>query len=246
MNSQNVIALDGVAYSGKSTIASALARLTGYSYVNTGHMYRAVAKMVLDKSGAADLLDEARVLKVARSMTIQFQNKKGHLKTMINGKDWTHALDQYEVIQGATRVATHSKVRDLLTGWQRDFLGRQMLIMEGRDIGTTVFPGARWKFFITASLAVRAKRMVQMMSSSEKRTAPPLAVLMKRVNSIDERDRSRKVSPLRIARDAILYDNSEIPSPEQDALILHYYLRRAGEILKNSKKLKNKFINLKG
>ena len=240
MKFQNVIAIDGVAYSGKSTVASALAKLTGYAYVNTGHMYRAVAKMVLARSQELTFDDDEGVFAVAQKMRIVFRNKKGSLKTIVNGSDWTHVLDQYEVVQGASRVAAYPKVRALLTERQRCFLGDAPLIMEGRDIGTTVFPRARWKFFITASLEVRAKRMVQLMSLAEKRKAPPVKVLMKQIHQIDERDRARKVSPLRVAKDAILYDNSAIPSPEQDALILHYYLRQPAEIVKNAKLLRTR------
>lgn len=238
MTVQNVIAIDGVAYSGKSTVASALAKLTGYTYINTGHMYRAVAQMVLSQSSEKLFLDEDKVFAIAQKMKITFRNRKGSLKTIVNGRDWTRLLDQYQVVQGASRVAAYPKVRALLTERQRCFLGDAPLIMEGRDIGTTVFPRARWKFFITASLEVRAMRMVRLMSPAEKRKAPPLKVLMEQIHQIDERDRARKVSPLRVAKEAILYDNSEIPSPEQDALILQYYLRRPSEIIKNAKLLR--------
>jgi len=238
VKSDNVIAIDGVAYSGKSTIASALARLMGYRYVNTGHMYRAVAKLALD--AGLDLADERQVAELARRMRVEFKNRAGELQTWVNGKNWTLRLDHYEIVQGASRVAACEEVRRILTKTQRSFSGKHMIIMEGRDIGTSVFPKARWKFFITASLEVRARRMVKLMSAAEKRKKSPLKVLMRRVHEIDERDRQRTVSPLRVAKDALLYDNSRIPSPDQDALILEYYLRQSVEIIMNAKILKNK------
>lgn len=238
MKKRNVIAIDGVAYSGKSTIASALARLTGYRYVNTGHMYRSVAKLALE--AGISLKEVSKVTALARRMRVDFKNKAGELQTWINGKNWTRLLDRYEIVQGASQVATYPEVRKILTLRQRSLAGKEMMIMEGRDVGTIVFPQARWKFFVTASLEIRARRMVKLMTIAEKKNCPPLKTLMRRVHEIDERDRRRPVAPLRIAKDALLYDNSAVPSPEQDALILAYYLRQSAEILHNARILKKK------
>lgn len=235
MTKENVIAIDGVAYSGKSTIASALARLTGYHYVNTGHMYRAVARLALQK--ALDLRDPSQIANLARRMKFEFKNKGMDLQTWVNGINWTAQLDRYEIVQAASQIAAYPEVRKILTQRQRAFAGKKMIIVEGRDIGTTVFPKARWKFFIMASLEVRARRMIKLMSDEERKAKPSLKVLVRRIHEIDERDRQRVVSPLRVAKDALFYDNSAIPSPEQDALILAYYLAQSAEIIANARVL---------
>ncbi len=238
MKKAQVIAIDGVAYSGKSTVARALAKRTGFAYINTGHMYRALAKLALE--AGLSLQDAQGVGNLARRMKFEFKNEGGHLHTVVNGRDWTLALDDYQIVEMASLVAGHAQVREVLTLRQQAFAGPDMMIMEGRDIGSSVFPNAAWKFFMIASLEVRARRMIKLMSDAEKMSQPPIEILIGRIRDIDERDRTRPISPLRICEDAIVYDNSGSPTPEEDAFILSYYLNRSDEILKNAELLKHK------
>lgn len=233
-----VIAIDGVSYVGKSTIAQALAKITGFSYINTGHMYRAVAKTALELKLSEK--EESELEKSARNLRFEFLVIDGESKTIVNGADWTKSLDRYEIVELASKIATIGSIRNILTEQQRELSQKHLIIMEGRDIGSVVFPHAMFKFFITASVEIRARRMFKMMSAEEQSQCKDPLLLVSKVEEIDERDRNRKLSPLLRAPDALLYDNSDSPSEVQDALILNYYLTHEREIAENAKILSSK------
>jgi CMP/dCMP kinase len=152
----------------------------------------------------------------------------------VNGADWTDQLAAPDLVSAASRVASIPEVRDILTGKQREYAQTQTLIMEGRDIGSVVFPDAFWKFFVTASEEIRAKRMFKTLSPEEKVKAGDWQKMLPRVQEIDHNDRNRKVAPLRMAEDAWVYDNSLSPSADEDAAVLHYYVTHRDEILRNN------------
>lgn len=228
----DVIAIDGVSYAGKSTIARELALLSGATYVNTGHMYRAVALAVRRAKISPE--KAPAVLEAARPLDFSFPQEGRRFLTLVNGEDWTAELDQYPVVELASRIAILPEVRQLLTEKQRQLALSRTLVMEGRDIGSVVFPDARWKFFVSASLEVRARRMYKVMSEAEKKACPDPRTLIPKIAELDDRDRNRKVAPLVRPPDAVYYDNSDSPSEVQDALILHYYMHHAAEILQNA------------
>ena len=236
--SANVVAIDGPAYVGKSVIAKALSQLTGYAVINTGHMYRAVARIAMEKGLTP--ADEHLILACARGVRIGFQRKDKEWLTMVNGEDWTHALDNGKIVLFSSKIACIAELRQMLTALQLEYAKSQTIIMEGRDIGSLVFPDALWKFFITASLEVRAKRMCKMMQEDERRAHPDVNMLIPRIQEIDYADRNRKIAPLIEAPDAIVYDNSDSPSGMQDALVLQYYIHHAQEIIRNVETLKKK------
>ena len=224
-----VIAIDGLSYVGKSTIAQALAKLTHYPYINTGHMYRSVAKFVLDEGIPVE--DKSNLIAVTRGIKIEFQNKQERLRTLVNGQDWTAAIDEEATIRFAPKIAAIPEIREILTQRQRQYAQKQMIIMEGRDIGTVVFPLAQWKFFISAGFEVRARRMHKRLSQEDKkkiRLDDP--DFLERLRRLDGADLNRPVAPLRKAEDAVEYDNSNSPSEEEDAVILHYCLRHPDRI----------------
>ncbi len=231
----NVIAIDGPAYVGKSVIAKALSEITGRAYINTGHMYRAVARVAMEREIAHT--DARSLVAALQDLRIQFLPQKKEWRTVVDGQDWTDALDDPKVVLFSSKIAMIPQLREILTELQRGYAKERTVIMEGRDIGSVVFPDALWKFFITASLDVRARRMHKVLKEEEKRRHADFRALIPKVQEIDDADRSRKVSPLIEAPDAIVYDNSDSPSALQDALVLQYYVSHHQEIVQNGERL---------
>jgi cytidylate kinase len=237
--SSNVIAIDGPCYAGKSTIALALARLTGYTYINTGHMYRTVAKEALQQG--ISLTDIEAIISIAEALSICFEQQDDSCRTIVNGEDLTDSLDSLQIASGAAQIASYTELRQVLTDMQRSYAGGEPVIFEGRDIGSVVFVDAVWKFFITASVEVRAKRMKKILMKTQNESLLDMTTLMATIDERDERDQKRIIAPLKMANNAILYDNSDSPSAAQDALILQYYMNHISEIVRNVPFLKNKF-----
>ena len=220
---QNVIALDGLSYVGKSTIAQSLAKLTGYSYINTGHMYRAVAKLALERGIPAGNVEVLSAM--TRGMEIHFENSPVQPRTIVNGQDWTTAMDDDRTVRFAPQIAALPAIRDILTEQQRTMAQKTTIIMEGRDIGTVVFPQAKWKFFVSASFEIRARRMYKRLPPELKaKISLTDPAFLDKLRLLDESDLNRPVAPLRKAEDAIEYDNSTSPTEMEDALILYYCL----------------------
>jgi len=221
----SVIAIDGPSYVGKSSISRALAELTGFIFINTGHMYRAVAHRCLVEGVLAE--NEADVLRLARGMKIEFKKNGRDCLTVVDGRDMTDGLNAPEVVLTASRIAKLPALRDVLTAQQRGYARQQTIIMEGRDIGSEVFPDAEWKFFVTASLEIRAYRMWKMMDEKERQAMPDSRVLIPKIQELDENDMKRKIAPLKKAEDAIVYDNTDSPTAMQDARVLNgYFLQK--------------------
>jgi len=222
--SARVIAIDGPAYVGKSSISKALAELTGFTFINTGHMYRAVAKNCLDRGVSTE--DESSVVAIAQEIRIDFKRAGADTLTWVDGEDMTHALNAPEIVLYASRIAKMPVLREILTSLQRGYAQRQTIIMEGRDIGSQVFPDAEWKFFITASLEVRARRMLKMMDPETRKKYSDARQLIPKIRELDKNDTEREIAPLRQAEDAIVYDNSDSPTAAQDAEVLNGHMKR--------------------
>jgi len=190
-----VIAIDGPAASGKSTVARALAKRLGFYFVNTGAMYRAVTWFVL-KQGI-DPHDTAKVIELMDSRTFEAGLNGGNSTTLINGMDPTPHLSEPEVNQNVSTIAGISEVRELLVEKQRQYLNHNDLVMEGRDIGSVVFPETPYKFYIDASPEVRAQRRAREGFRDE-------------IVARDRLDSSRKASPLVISQDAFVIDSSDL------------------------------------
>ncbi len=231
-----VVAIDGPSYVGKSTISRELAERMGYLYVNTGHMYRAIGRIASEKK--IDPKDAPAIVKIAQTTDFKFVSGKGFCGTVVNGSDWTRELDHQDIVFFASQISGIRELRDILTAKQREFSQEHPIVMEGRDIGTIVFPDAMWKFYITASVDIRAWRMFKMMTDQEKKERPDYRVLIPKIEKLDEIDRNREIAPLRLADDAIVYDNSTSPTEVQDAIILQYYMTHQDEIVRNAGLLK--------
>lgn len=234
----NVIAIDGPSYVGKSTISKSLAELMGYTFINTGHMYRTIAKKCLDAKIAPE--NRSAVCELAGRTDIQFRTTSEGTLTFVDGEDWTAKLGAAEIVLFASKIAPIPELREQLTEMQRAYAQKETIVMEGRDIGSVVFPDARWKFFVTASVEIRAWRMYKLMTPEEKKSCSDYHVLIPKIEELDRSDMSRAIAPLKKADDAIVYDNSDSPSEKQDALILQYYLTHGEELMKNAKLLSSK------
>jgi len=191
----NVIAIDGPAASGKSSVASRISEKTGYLHVNSGLMYRAFTWSVL-RSGI-DLNDSESVIDHLNSISLNCGQSNGISTLTIDGLDPGHELKASDINENVSLIAAIEEVRRVLVSMQRDYLKIDNIVMEGRDIGSVVFPETPYKFYIDASVEVRAQRRMAEGGSDD---------LEKR----DRIDASRKVSPLRIPDDACVIDTSEM------------------------------------
>jgi len=205
-NGPLVVALDGPAGAGKSTVGLAVARILGFNFVETGKLYRAVGLMAL-RAGIAP--DDARALvALVGEMKIQYILRAGCPTVFVDGEDVTDELSSPEAAAAASRVSAVPEVRAALLALQRGLARRPGVVVEGRDIGTVVFPRARFKFFLDASLVARARRRARDLAAMGRNATPEevAADLAAR----DGRDASRATAPLRRADDAIYVDTSDM------------------------------------
>jgi len=227
------IAIDGPAGSGKSSVARRVAAMLGYLYLDSGAMYRALALKALQHQ--VKLEDEARLAELAiethielRAPTPEQEAAGAKNCVFLDGADVTQAIRTGEVAQAASRLATIAKVREVLVAEQQRAGAGGGVVMEGRDIGTVVFPKAELKIFLDASPEVRAERRWK--EHQEKGDKMRLAEVFEEVIERDKRDRERKVSPLLRAADAVLVDNTAMGIEETARLIVMLAQERGKEL----------------
>ena len=201
------IAIDGPAGAGKSTIARRIAKELGYQYVDTGAIYRTVAYFMdlwgvspKDVDGVSRYIDE---------LTVAIEYDEDGLQHMImNGMDVTHDIRTPEVSKMASDVSAHACVREMLLDMQRDVAKEHNVIMDGRDIGTVVLPKANVKIFLTASAEVRAKRRTdELLAKGQK---AKYETILKEIQQRDYQDTHREIAPLKMCRDSVKVDTSEM------------------------------------
>ena len=202
------IAIDGPAGAGTSTIASRLARKLGYVNLESGAMYRALALKAIDTDASLD--DEAALVKLAQDARIQLEPTLGGNRTLLDGRDVSSRIRERDVTEAASRVSIHPKVREWMVARQREMGAGGGVVMEGRDIGTQVFPEADLKIFLDADPVVREQRRMAQQKIKGDVTANVAAELRER----DQRDRTRAASPLVAAKDAIVINSSELSEDE--------------------------------
>lgn len=212
---QLIIAIDGPVGSGKTTVARRVADLLGYTYLDSGAMYRALAWKAL--RDAVPLDSHAQLEALAQSTQIGLASQAGVLRVLVDGEDVTELLRSAEVSQAASRVATVPGVRRPLVAQQRRVGESGGVVMEGRDIGTVVFPDADLKIFLDASVEVRAERRRQEHLAKGERFET--AQVLEEVRQRDHRDRERAVAPLVRAQDAVLVDNTAMDAEETARVI---------------------------
>ena len=199
-----IIAIDGPSGSGKSTLGRLLARALRLLYIDTGSMYRAVALAVIDAN--IDPSDKEAVTRLANQIDIDLEGYPDSLKVLLNGHDVTDQIRTESVTEMSSIVSTIPGVRSAMVERQRA-IGKRGAVLNGRDIGTVVFPDADFKFFLTANPNERAERRYkedQLTSSSSATLAETLADMIER----DRRDSTRADSPLRVADDAVVIDST--------------------------------------
>ena len=212
-NRKLIVAIDGYSSCGKSTIAKALASYAGYTYVDTGAMYRAIALYTLRNN----LTDDAAIIAALPQIEVGFVLANGAQHVTLNGEDVEPFIRTLEVGNTASRVSAIKEVRAFLVAQQQKMGVSKGIVMDGRDIGTVVFPQAELKLFLTASPEVRAQRRFdELVAKGEK---PNFDAVLADVNDRDYRDTHRAESPLRQAEDAIVVDNSFMTREQQMELI---------------------------
>ena len=224
------IAIDGHSSCGKSTMAKDLAREVGYVYVDTGAMYRAVTLYALrhDLFGADGSIKEAELATAMPAIVIDQRLVDGRTTTFLNGEDVEREIRSLEVSNHVSPVAALPFVRTALVAQQQRMGEDGGIVMDGRDIGTTVFPNAELKIFVTASAEVRAQRRYDELK--QKGMEADYDDILKNVQERDYIDSHRDVSPLRQADDALLLDNSAMTIEEQKQWLLERFNKTAATV----------------
>ena len=211
-----VVAIDGPAGAGKSTIAKLAAEKLGYAYIDTGAMYRSVAWKFLQTGEA---FDEAFISKLSQEMVIEFKPEASVNRVFVDGTEVTAAIRSAEVTANVSRVAAIGAVREAMVDQQRRMGEAGGVLMDGRDIGTVVFPNAEVKICLTATVEERAMRRYKELVAKGEQVV--LEELQKDIAERDKQDMEREISPLRQAEDAIYLDTSDMTIDEVTAYILN-------------------------
>ena len=199
-----IIAIDGPAGAGKSTVASRLAGKLGYVNLESGAMYRALALKAIEWD--ASLEDEAALLKIAQKSRIALEPTTGANRVLLDGRDVSTRIRERDVTEAASKVSVHPRVREWMVARQREMGLKGGVIMEGRDIGTKVFPDADLKIFLDADPVIREQRRLDQQAIKGASAESIAADLRER----DRRDRTRAASPLLAAEDAIVVDSTNM------------------------------------
>ncbi|MBA7504009.1 Cytidylate kinase [subsurface metagenome] len=216
MKKRAVITIDGPAGAGKTSIAKIVSRKLGYNYIDTGAMYRAISWKAFREK--IDLKTKEKLIKMVRNTKIELKNRTGTVRVYLDGKDVTNKIRGKRLAEGASILATIPEVREQLVKIQRRLGSSGGIVVEGRDIGTVVFPRADYKFYLDASIKERALRKYRELKV--KGEEGQLAELEKAIRSRDKRDRTRGVAPLKIAPDAVVIDSTDMSKKEVVEFIL--------------------------
>lgn len=211
-----VVAIDGYSSSGKSSFAKAIAAKLGYVFIDTGAMYRAVTLYAIE-SGAiqGEVLDREKLVALLGEMEIEFRfnPQRGASDIYVNGRCVEREIRTIEVSRSVSEVSSVGEVREKLVAMQQQMGAEKGVVMDGRDIGTVVFPNAELKIFLTADPKVRAQRRYEELR--ERGDKVSLEEIEKNIRARDRADETRTISPLRKAEDAIVLDNSTMSPKEQ-------------------------------
>lgn len=206
-----IIAIDGPAGAGKSTIAARLARKLGYVNLESGAMYRALALKAIDQDTSFE--DETALVKLADGSSIRLEPTVTGNRTLLDGKDVSQRIRERDVTDGASKISVHPRVREWMVSHQRAMGAGGGVVMEGRDIGTKVFPDADLKIFLDADPVVREQRRM----AQQKISGPVSPNVAAELRERDHRDRTRAASPLVAAEDAVVINSTSMS--EDDVLL---------------------------
>ena len=225
---QIIVAIDGYSSCGKSTIAKALAKYAGYTYVDTGAMYRAVALYAQRAGIGEEGSDNRELLAQLKNIHISFIQTPDGQHVTLNGEDVEAYIRTLEIGNLASQISTIKEVRAFLVAQQQAMGEKKGIVMDGRDIGTVVFPNAELKLFLTASPEVRAdRRFKELQNIGED---PIFEDVLRDTNDRDYRDTHRAESPLRQADDAVVVDNSHMTREEQMEHIIDVFRERCATV----------------
>lgn len=202
-----IVAIDGLAATGKSTLAKRLAKELNYTYINTGAMYRAITYYALENN-----LDQIDLISALPDLSIRFEEENNSQKALLNDEDITNELHSMRVANQVSIIASIPKVREFLVDQQQKMGIQKGIVMDGRDIGTVVFPEAECKFFLTANVEIRALRRIEELHQLGNSASYDKVV--ENLVSRDNTDSNRDISPLTKALDAITVDVSELTLEE--------------------------------
>ncbi len=226
-----IIAIDGTSSTGKSSIAKKLAAAIGYTYIDTGAMYRAVTLLALRHNlfSPDNRIDEQKLRTILENATIHFQSNPGnnHSDTYLNGENVEKEIRNMEVSSHVSLIAALPFVRQKLVSQQQEMGKKGGVVMDGRDIGTVVFPQAELKVFMTASPEIRAQRRFKELQ--EKGMPASYEEILQNVQERDYMDSHRSTSPLRQADDAFLLDNSHLSFDEEMEILLKEYEKHSAD-----------------
>jgi len=207
MDRKLTIAIDGPAGAGKSTVAQCLAKALGYINLETGAMYRALGLKALEQG--VPLESEPALLELAEQTRIELEPTPNGNRILLDGKDVSRSIRQANVSDAASRLSVHPAVRRWMVDRQREMGAGGGVVMEGRDIGTAVFPRAEVKIFLEASPEVRAER--RLLQDGHTPDAAAIQAMAEQIRERDQRDRTRAASPLIPTPDAVTIDSSSLP-----------------------------------
>ena len=203
-----IIAIDGPAGSGKSTVARIVAEKLNFRYIDTGSMYRSVAWKSLQKKTV--LKNEDAIAEIASKIKIELIPDKDGQLVFVDGKNITDQLKVEEISRGAAIVAAQPLIREIMTNKQRKLGAHGKVVMDGRDIGTVVFPQADKKFFLDADSKERGRRRFAELEEKNQAKNTDLSTIIKQIVQRDHEDRNRKIAPLKQAKDAMLIDTTHL------------------------------------
>jgi cytidylate kinase len=209
-NADHVVAIDGPAGAGKSTVARRVAERLGYAFLDTGAMYRAATWRAI--TAGIDLDDPVAAAELTRAMRLDLNDREGVLQVLVNGQDVSEAIRSPEVTRVTYRLDENPEVRAHLVMLQRAFAAKRPTVAEGRDMGTVVFPNAKCKIFLDASIEERTRRRAAELQA--KGLEVDMDLLREEICVRDEKARTRAVAPLRRAEDAILVDTTDLAIDE--------------------------------
>ncbi|PIC87774.1 cytidylate kinase [Sporosarcina sp. P20a] len=219
------IAIDGPAAAGKSTIAKLVAKKLGYTYIDTGAMYRAITYKVLQS--ATDPRNEEEITRLIAQTDIELQPDEEVQKVLLDGIEVTDAIRSHEVTTNVSAIAALTSVRELLVAKQQNLAAESSVVMDGRDIGTAVLPEAELKIFMTASVEERAER--RLLEERKRGMKSDYETLKREISERDQADSERKISPLKKAEDAIIIDTTGKTIEEVTNRIVEYAEKRLAQ-----------------
>ena len=217
-----IVAIDGPAASGKSSTARRLARSLGYVYIDSGAMYRACALAAI--RAQMDIHNTTEILHMLSLTDIRLEQSEAGNKVILNGEDVSEAIRSEEISRLASDISAIPIVRDRMVELQRQMALEGGVVMDGRDIGTVVFPQAEVKFFMIADVCERAKRRFKELQ--DKGIEADIEIVLSELRTRDENDTNRKVAPLKPAPDSILIDTSHLSLDEQVAILRQHIKQR--------------------